>query len=105
MMTPADFTFDLVINKGDLDCVMCSSDQIKSRTDMYREEIGRVLRLGDLEDEVGDSDNDERGEVKVGTTTTSSTAENATTKDKKKSVTTTAAKRNKQKKSPPPTWW
>ena len=23
-MTPVDHTFDLVINKGDLDCVMCS---------------------------------------------------------------------------------
>ena len=47
-MTPVDRTFDLVINKGDLDCVMCSSDQIERRMNMYRDEVGRVLRLGDL---------------------------------------------------------
>ena len=56
-MTPADITFDLVIYKGDLDCVMCSSDQIKRSINTYRDEVGRVLRLGDLEDEYGDSDN------------------------------------------------
>ena len=28
---------------------------------MYREDVGRVLRLGYLEDEDGDSDNNERG--------------------------------------------
>ena len=57
MKTPTDCTFNLVIDNGDLDCVMCLSDQIKSRTDMYRDEVGSVLRLGDLEDDDGNSDN------------------------------------------------
>ena len=70
MMTPADRTFDLVIYKGDLDCVMCSSDHINRRMNMYRDEVGRVLRLGDLEDENGSSDNNEWVEGKGGTTTT-----------------------------------
>ena len=56
-MTPADRTFNLVIGKGGLDCVMCSSDQIDSRINMYRDKVGRVLRLGDLEDEGDNSDN------------------------------------------------
>ena len=30
-MTPADLTFDIVIDKGDLDCIVCSSDQINRR--------------------------------------------------------------------------
>ena len=56
-MNPADRTFNLVIDKGDLDCVMCSSDQIEMRMNTYRDEVGRVLGLVDLEDEDGDSDN------------------------------------------------
>ena len=32
---------------------------------MYRDEVGRVLRLGDLEDEDGDSDNNEGGRIRV----------------------------------------
>ena len=101
MMTPADQTFDLVINKGDLNCIMCPSDQIEKRMNMYRDEVGRVLRLGDLEDEDGNSDNNERGEGKGGTTTPL-TAKNVTRKDKKKLATTTAAKKNKNNKNPPP---
>ena len=49
-MIPADCNFDLVINTGALDCVMCSSDQTNNRMNMNRNEVGRVLRLGDLED-------------------------------------------------------
>ena len=41
---------------------------------MYRDEVGRVLRLGDLEDEDGDGDNNKGGEGKSGTSTTPSTA-------------------------------
>ena len=51
VMTPTDCTFNLVIDKGDLECVMCSSDQIDRRMNKYRDDVGRVLRLGDLEDE------------------------------------------------------
>ena len=36
-MTPTDRTFDLLINKGGLDCVMRSSDQVKRRKNMYRD--------------------------------------------------------------------
>ena len=50
LMTPVDCTFNLVINKGDLGCVMCSSDQIERRMNIYRDEVGGVLRLGNLED-------------------------------------------------------
>ena len=67
---------------------------------MYRDEVGRVLRLGDLEDEDGDSNNNEGGERKGGSTTPPSTAKNATRKDKNQSVTITAAKKNKKKKRP-----
>ena len=81
-MTPADITFDLVIYKGDLDCVMCSSDQIERRMNMYRDEVGRVLRLGDLEDEHDNINNNEGGEGKGGTTTTPSMKINVTRKDK-----------------------
>ena len=61
LMTPADCTFNLVINKGALDCVMWSSDQNERRINMYRGEVGRFPRLGDLEDEDGNSDNNEGG--------------------------------------------
>ena len=106
MMTPADRNFDLVINKRDLDYVMCSSNHIDSRMNMYRDEVERVLRLGDLKDENGDSENNEGGEGKGGTTTTPSTAKKSTRKDKKKSATTTTAKKNKNKKNnPPPAGW
>ena len=60
-MTPADHVFNLVINKGALYCVMCSSDQIERRVNMYRDEVGRVPRLGYLKDEDGDSDYNEGG--------------------------------------------
>ena len=99
-MTPEDCTFNIVINKGDLECVMCSSYQINRRKNIYRDEVGRVLRLGDLENE--DGDNSEGGEGKGGTTTTPSTAKNAKRKDKKKFATTTAVKKNKNKNNPPP---
>ena len=56
-MPPADRTFDLVINKGDLYCSMCYSDQIEMRMNMYRDEVDRVLRIVDLKDEDCDSDN------------------------------------------------
>ena len=83
MMTPAYRTFNLVVDKGTMDCVMCSSDQIKRRMNMYRDEVGRVLRLGDLKDEDDDSDNNEVGVEKGGTTMTPSTTKNATRKGKK----------------------
>ena len=101
-MTPIYRIFDLVINKGYLDCVMCSSDLIKRRMNMYRDEVERVLGLGDLEDEDGDRNNNEVGQGKGITTTMPSTAKNATRKDKKKSATTTAEKKNNKKKNPPP---
>ena len=73
-MTPADRTFNLVINKWALDCVMCSSDQIERRMNVYRDEVGRVLKIGDLEDEDGNSDNNKEGGGGGGTTMTPSTA-------------------------------
>ena len=48
LMTPADCTFDLVIDKGDMDCVMCSSYEIERRMNMYMDELEKVLRMGDL---------------------------------------------------------
>ena len=60
-MTPADHVFNLVINKGALYCVMCSSDQIERRVNRSRDEVGRVLRLGYLKDEDGDSDYNKGG--------------------------------------------
>ena len=52
---------------------------------------GEGLRLGNLEDEDGNRDNNEGREGKGGTTITPLTAKNATRKDKKMSATTTAA--------------
>ena len=49
MMTPTYRTFNLVINKEALDCVIFSSDQIERRMNTYRDKVGRVLRLGDLD--------------------------------------------------------
>ena len=49
MITPVDCTFNLVIDKGALDCVICSSYQIERSMNMCRDEVGRVLRLVDLE--------------------------------------------------------
>ena len=57
-MIPTDCNFNLVINKGALDCVMCSSDQIERRMNMYRDEVDTVLRLVELEDEEEDGDID-----------------------------------------------
>ena len=54
-MPLADHTFGLVINRGTLDCVMCSLYQIESRMNIYRDDVERVLGLGDLEDEDDDS--------------------------------------------------
>ena len=105
MMTPADRNFDLVINKRDLDYVMCSSNHIDSRMNMYRDEVERVLRLGDLKDENGDSENNEGGEGKGGTTTTLSMVKNATRKDKKKSVTTTAENKKEEEEPPSSVGW
>ena len=65
LMPPSDHIFDLVINKGALDCVMCSLDQIERRMNMYRDEVDRFLRLVDLEDEDGNSKNNEGGVVRV----------------------------------------
>ena len=62
---------------------------------MYRDKLGRVLRLGDLENEDGNRDNNKVGEGEGGTTTTPPTAKNETRKDKKKSATTTEAKKKK----------
>ena len=47
-MTPDDRTFDIVIDKEALDCVIFSSDQIKWRMNMYRDEVERVVRLGEI---------------------------------------------------------
>ena len=52
---------------------------------------GEGLRLGNLEDEDANRDNNEARKGKGGTTTTPHTAKNATMKDKKMSATTTAA--------------
>ena len=52
---------------------------------------GEGIRLGNLEDEDGNRDNNKGREGKGATTTTLSTAKNATTKDKKMTATTTAA--------------
>ena len=52
-MPLADRTFDLVIDKGAQDFIMYSSDPIERRMNMYRDELERVLRIGDLEDEDG----------------------------------------------------
>ena len=49
LINPVDHTLNLVIDKGDMECVMCSSDQIKRRMNMYRDDVGGVLRLGDIE--------------------------------------------------------
>ena len=49
---------------------------------MYRDEVGRVLRLK-LEDECGNRDNKKGGEGKGGTRTPPSTAENVTSKYKR----------------------
>ena len=65
MMTPTDLTFNLVIDKGDLDCFMRSSYQIKRRMNTYRDKIGRVLSLGNLKDEDGDSYNNKGGGRRV----------------------------------------
>ena len=69
-MTTADRTFNIVINKEALDCIMCSSYQIKRRMNIYRDKVGRVLRLGDPEDYDGKSYNNKGGEGKGGTMTT-----------------------------------
>ena len=52
---------------------------------------GEGLRMGTLEGEYGNRDNNKGREGKGGTTTTPSTAKKATRKDKKMSATTTAA--------------
>ena len=52
---------------------------------------GEGLRLGNLEDEDGNRENNEGREGKGGTTTKLLTAKNATRKDKKITATTTAA--------------
>ena len=37
LIPPVHRTFNLVINKGDLYCVVCSSDHIERRIKMYRD--------------------------------------------------------------------
>ena len=61
MMTLLDLIFNLVIDKGALNCVMCSSDHIERKIIMYRDEVRRVLSMGDLEDWDVNSDNNEEG--------------------------------------------
>ena len=56
--------------------------------------------MRDLKDEDNDSDNNEVGVEKGGTTMTPSTTKNATRKGKKNLATTTAAKKNKKKNNP-----
>ena len=56
-MTPSDHTFYLVIDKGYLEFVMCSSNETERRMNVYRDEVGRILSLGDLEDEDSSSNN------------------------------------------------
>ena len=60
-MPPADRTFDLVINKGAQECVMYSSNPIERSMNMYRDEVERVLRMGELEDEDGQQRQQQRG--------------------------------------------
>ena len=60
----------------------------------------RVLRLGDLKYEDGDSNNNEGEEDKGDTSMKPSTEKTAMRKDKKKSATTTVAKRINIKKKP-----
>ena len=57
LVIPVDHTFYLVINKAALDRVMCSSYQIETKMNMYRDEVERVLSLRDLEDEYANSNN------------------------------------------------
>ena len=71
----------------------------------YRDEVGRVLRLGDLKYEDGDRDKDEGGYDKVVTTMTPSTAKNATGMNKKKLSTTTAAKKIIIRRTPRSIMW
>ena len=49
-MTPADRTFDIVIDKEDLDCVMFSAYHIEWRVNIHRDEVERVVRLVEIED-------------------------------------------------------
>ena len=100
-MTPADRNSNLVIDKGALDCVMCSSDKIDRRMNMYREDVGRFLRLGDLEYEDINSNNNKGREEKGGTTMTPSTAKNATRMNEKKSAMTMVGKKKNNKKEAP----
>ena len=78
LMNPTDCTFNLVINKGALDCVMCSSDNIDRRMNTYRDKVGKVLSMVDLEDEDDNSNINEWGEDKGGATMAPSTAKNET---------------------------
>ena len=104
MILPADCTFNLVMNKGGLDYLMCSSDQIKRRVNMYRDKAERVFRLGDLEDEDSDNNNNKVGGG--GTMMTPSTAKNTTRKHKKNLETTTLQRKIRRRRTPTlPSGW
>ena len=67
---------------------------------MCRDEVGRVLRLVDLEHKDSDIDNNKGRGEKGGTAMTPSTTKNATRIDKNKSATTMAMEKKKNKKNP-----
>ena len=103
-MTSADRTFELVIDEEGLDCVMCSSDQIERRMNVYRDEVGGSSGWDTSRMRTVTVTTTKGGEGGVGTTTTPSTSINVTRKDKKKSATTMAENKNKKKNPPLPCW-
>ena len=68
---------------------------------IYRDEVVRVLRLGDLEDEDGQQRQQQKGEGEGWYNDDAVDGKNVTRKDKKKSATKTAAKKNNSIKKPP----
>ena len=57
---------------------MCSSDNIDRRMNTYRDKVGKVLSMVDLEDEDDNSNINEWGEDKGGAMMAPSTAKNET---------------------------
>ena len=67
---------------------------------MYRDEVGRVLRMGDLKDEDGHSNNKEGVEERGGKMMMPSTVKNVRRKDTKISTMTTVAHKKKNNINP-----
>ena len=65
--------------------------QVNEEDEYVQGRGGEGVRLGNLEDEDGNRDNNKGREGKGGTTTTPSPSKKATSKDKKMSATITAA--------------